>query len=315
MIGHDKIERRLAKSICSNTIAPAWIFCGQDGVGKMTMACRFAACLLSKSTAQSEYLDFADEKIEGFIKNNTHPDCFIIDKEDEALSMDDARALIAKIRKKAAISDKKVAIVNNASNLSKNIFNALLKILEEPPAGTVIILICRNVGNIPKTLLSRVAKVDFYPVDEALILNFLMDHNVEAAKELAKLSNGSIGYAMMLHKNNGIKIYQTLLRGFSRSDLKKQLAYVIENDIAAQFEIVKNSFFRILTAYINLINATDDRCYLEEYEVFKSHILSIKCIDDEVKRVLDIFYMLNICEKEMLDKKTVICGVYERFFN
>ncbi len=308
VIGHEKIEQMLARSVISNRIFPTWIFSGPFGVGKSSVAKKFAKCLLSGVIPSENSLDIPDtDKVHHLVDSRTHPDFFIIEQSDSNISINDTRDLMQKIYKTPTISNWRVVIIENASNLNKNIYNSLLKFLEEPPKNTVIIMICQNTGNIPRTLLSRACRVSLSPLKSEQVASVLADMRIENSKELAKISNGSIGYALYLNERDGINIFNKLLDAFSSKN-KKSLQFVLENNLSDNFRIVKESLLKILHMYVEQITGTNGN------SIFKIQN-NEHTIDDEVKKITEIISMINKSDSLMLDKQTILAYAFEKFFD
>ncbi|MDR2268236.1 MAG: hypothetical protein LBD81_02150, partial [Holosporaceae bacterium] len=124
--GHEKIEGVLARAIASGKIFPTWIFDGPFGVGKGTMARKFAKCLLADVIPSNLSLDVPEENpVHRLVQQRIHPDFFVLEQRDEAVSLDEVRELMVKIWKTPALSSRKVLILENASGLNKNIYNSL----------------------------------------------------------------------------------------------------------------------------------------------------------------------------------------------
>lgn len=313
MLAHKKIEENLARSIVSGKVFPTWIFSGPSGVGKSTMAYRFAKCLLSQTLPADSTLHVDENnKVHRLVEQMTHPDFFVLNQM--AASIDDVRELLQKIRMTPVLSKWRVAILKGADTFNKNIYNSLLKFLEEPPRNTVIILIANNTGGIPKTLLSRASKIYFHPLGHECVETFLQQQNIEQAHELARISDGSIGYAMCLNSNNGLEIYDTLLHGFiSEENSKISLKYALDNNLKDVFQIVTTSFIRILKVYIDLLNKVNIDSCDKELKVFHAFL---QCDPDaETKLALDIIAMLNKSDLQQLDRNAVLACVYEKFFS
>ena len=315
MLGHEKAEAILAHAIASNKIFPTWIFTGAFGVGKSTMAHRFAKCLLSGTIPTDNSLNVDENHpVHRLVNSHTHPDFFVLECKQESVSINDVRELLSNVRMTPTLSQWRVAILEGADSFNKNIYNSLLKFLEEPPANTVIILICNHAGTMPKTLLSRASKLHFSSLDESTVRQFLQQRNVEHAEELAHISDGSIGYAVYLSEHNGLEIYEHLLRGFtSEAESKTTLKYVIENALKDEFQIIVNSITRILKIYTDMINGVSASENSREINVLQ--YLKTDTPDKETQKVMDIISMLNKCESQMLDKNAVIVYVYEKFFS
>jgi len=145
IFGHKKQIEILTKAIESGKIAHAYVFSGPAFVGKRSIAEAFALGLL-----QTEKKEF-------------HPDLLQISKE-EAIKIEEIRDLVFKLSLKPYQAQYKVAIIDNAQELTIEAQNALLKALEEPKPYTIIILVTSNVGKLLRTIVSRAQKINFGPV-------------------------------------------------------------------------------------------------------------------------------------------------------
>ncbi len=308
IIGHRKQIELIARSINSDKVFPVWIFFGADGIGKTSVAYKFAKCLLTDLNSVNETLDIPDDsKIHNLVDNRTHPDFFVLDSESP--SIDEVRILMGKVRKTPSMSKRRVVIIQNADKLNKNIYNSLLKILEEPPRNTVFILICSNIGSLPITLLSRAIKLKFNPLSTSEMNLALSLFDVENAEILATISDGSIGDALYLYENNGVDLYQHLLQAFS-SDYEtshKTVKYIVENRLSDNFRLIKQLIIRVLKEYIDTITEIKINDYF-------SQSIGRVSIDHEAEKVLQIISNLNRGEALMLDKNGMIAEVFETFF-
>ena len=308
IIGHRKQIEIIAKSINSDKVFPVWIFLGADGIGKTSVAYKFAKCLLADLNSVNENLDLADDsKIHNSVDNRTHPDFFVMDSASP--SIDEARILMGKVNKSPSLSRRRVVIIENADKLNKNIYNSLLKILEEPPRDTVFILVCSTIGNLPITLQSRAIKLKFNPLNKSEVMLALSLFDVENAETLASISDGSVGNALYLYENNGIDLYQHLLRAFS-SDYEtshKTVKYIIENKLCDNFGLIKQLIIKVLKEYIDTI------AEVKINDHFASSVGKVS-IDHETEKVLQIISNLNRGELLMLDKNGMVAEVFEIFF-
>lgn len=308
IIGHRKQFEIIANSINFGKVFPVWIFSGADGIGKTSVAYKFAKCLLADLDSVNENLDIPDDsKIHNWVDNRTHPDFFVMDSASP--SIDEARILMGKVCKAPSLSKRRVVIIENADRLNKNISNSLLKILEEPPRDTVFILICDSVGGMPITLLSRAIKLKFSPLSHAEVELALSLFDVENASILSSISGGSVGDALYLYENNGVDLYQNFLSAFS-SDYEtshKTVKYIIENKLCDNFGLIKRLIIRVLKVYTDTITEikVDDR--------FSGFIGRVS-IDREVKKALQIISDLNRGEALMLDKNGLVAEAFETFF-
>ena len=317
IVGHEKKEALLVKALVQDKVFPVWIFHGIAGIGKANIAFKFAKCLLSSAKLQKNTLDIdLNNPTHKLVDSRIHPDFFILEQASESVSIDDVRKLFLGIRKTPAMSRRRVVILENASSLSKNIYNSLLKILEEPPRQTVIIMICDHIGIIPQTLFSRAAKIYFSPLLESTIRQILDNMNVKNSKRLARLSEGSVGYALKLSERNGIEIYDNILKAFSNDGMfyLKTLKWIIDNNLGDNFEIIKTSILRILKIYTDMLGGFVDEKFEEEIKILKPIIVQKSNPDYEVKKIQEIILMMNMSKVLMLDQNAIILNVFERFF-
>jgi hypothetical protein len=151
----------------------------------------------------------------------------------------------------------------------------------------------------------------------SLVQQILEKKGIENSGELAKLSNGSVGYALYLRDHNGVEIFNNLLESFVFSEHKKCLKFLIDNNCTENFAIIKNSLHKLLQVYIEtLAEVVDDKGYENEVSIFRKIINAKKiCIDKEIKKTLEILSMINRSESLMLDKNAVLVYAYEKFFS
>ncbi len=194
LLGQDKALDVLRASMASGRVHHAWVFSGPMGVGKCTAAVAFAAMLLDPTLAPNlgGELDVDPSgPVRGMVNAGTHPDLHVITKElavySEERSVRNAKqitipkdvidthllgpiARAATVRSASALAQK-VFIVDEAELMDRSksnatTQNAILKTLEEPPAGSVIILVTANEDRLLPTIRSRCQRVSFRPLDE-----------------------------------------------------------------------------------------------------------------------------------------------------
>ena len=176
------------------------IFCGPEGVGKKTAAVLTAKALNCLPAANEPCGQCAScLKIE----KGEHPDVHLIENDQDAVKSDDIRALRREIFLKPYEGKKRVFIIDNAHKLTAEAANSILKVLEEPPEGSVIILVTSCPSRLLKTVLSRCQSVRFRrltaPVLEALLRD---SHGVDAqtAGFLSSFSCDSPGAALKMQR-------------------------------------------------------------------------------------------------------------------
>ncbi|OGE87720.1 MAG: hypothetical protein A3J07_03335 [Candidatus Doudnabacteria bacterium RIFCSPLOWO2_02_FULL_49_13] len=153
IIGHKKQLEFLAQSIALSKLAHAYLFAGPAGIGKKAVARRLAQALLPGLEHRDDFF---------------HPDYIEIAQEGE-IKIAQIRELVYKLSLKPYSGVYKVAVIDSAHEMNSEAANALLKSLEEPKSQTVIILITSNSSSLPKTIISRVQKINFGALDESEI--------------------------------------------------------------------------------------------------------------------------------------------------
>lgn len=188
IIGQAGAKQTLERAMKSGRVHHAWIFHGPVGVGKRSAAVAFAAALLDPTTSPDLGGNLApepDSAVQKLVKSGTHPDLHIITKELAGLSRDDqvrkgkqfgiAKEVVEEFvtepagRSRAMPGDSragKVFIIDEAELMSAISQNTLLKTLEEPPVGTVIILITSAEERLLPTIRSRCQRISFTPLEE-----------------------------------------------------------------------------------------------------------------------------------------------------
>jgi DNA polymerase-3 subunit gamma/tau len=170
MVGQDAVTRTLKNALKSGRIAHAFLFSGVRGVGKTTAARILAKALNCRDAISPEPCDECVSCEE--IRNGNSVDVQEIDAASNR-GIDDVRELRESARYGTARDRYKIFIVDEVHMLTKEAFNALLKILEEPPSHVKFILATTEYQRIPRTITSRCQKYEFKPIAYQGILDRL----------------------------------------------------------------------------------------------------------------------------------------------
>ena len=143
VIGHETIVRLLSSYVLHP--APAYLLFGPPGAGKRKIAERFIGALLGSGQIR------------------IHPDFILLDvlEGKKQISVEQVRELRERISMRPMIAPRVVVYLPHAGRLNESGMNALLTVLEEPPAGAVFVLVAEDVSRIPATVLSRVVQIPF----------------------------------------------------------------------------------------------------------------------------------------------------------
>jgi DNA polymerase-3 subunit delta' len=225
IIGQDRAVGLLEDALTSGRVHHAWLFVGPSGVGKRTAAEALAATLLDPTTAPDLSGALRPDpggEVAQLIASRSHPDLHYIAKELAAYSRDDAvrrskqRSIPVSVIREfliepAAASSgmrggmaRKVFIVDEADLMrgsGAEAQNAMLKTLEEPPAGTVILLTTSREFALLPTIRSRCQRIAFSPLDDEAMAQWMRANGVEAkgreAAWVMEYAAGSPGRAQL----------------------------------------------------------------------------------------------------------------------
>lgn len=209
ILGQERPSRVIKKALESGRIPNAYLFYGQQSIGKKSIAIEVAKALNCKISGPMDGCDQCSSCLK--IDRRTHPDFFILEPEKgsptarEAILKIDA---IREVQKKLAYLPyeglTKVAIVNNAEYMNSQAANSFLKTLEEPPSQTLIILITSNPYQLAPTIVSRCQGIRFYPLQTKDIKTIIAHHFEEEMGEIqpeelelrSSLAMGQVSLAM-----------------------------------------------------------------------------------------------------------------------
>ncbi len=185
IIGHQKQFAFLKRSTELGKAAHAYLFSGQEKLGKKTLAIEWASLITGQPFREH------------------HPDFVLVEAKDNKIQISQIRDLIWRLSLKPAVLSSKIAIIDNAHLMGIDAQHALLKTLEEPKGDSMLILITDRPESLFPTIRSRCETVKFYPVQKTEILNYLKQQNIysEKAEEIAVLSRGRPGEAIKFALN------------------------------------------------------------------------------------------------------------------
>jgi DNA polymerase-3 subunit delta' len=207
-------------------LAHAYLFVGPPGIGKRLFADELARALLCehRTEARLNACDRCPSCVQ--VDAGTHPDYFAVTRPEDALDLpiETVRELCRHFALKSARGRGKVAILDDADDLNEAAANCFLKTLEEPPPGSLLILIGTSADRQLTTIQSRCQVVRFQPLPEATVADLLRKQGIEDEKllhRLVRLSDGSPGQALALADPALWDFRKKLLDGLTRqpSDL------------------------------------------------------------------------------------------------
>lgn len=236
IIGQKKIVDVLKSSIRQNKIHHAYLFAGMQGVGKTSTARIFARAINCLTNQLGEICN----KCSVCQQNQVVLEDII---EIDAASHNGVEQ-IRNLKENAIIapnnSQYKVFIIDEVHMLSKNAFNAFLKLLEEPPTHVIFILATTEIAKIPQTILSRCQHFHFHKIDNETMVRFLtqianqelLSFHLSALETIANYSNGCVRDALnileqlsYIHIDGSVQ-KQDVLSYFGFLDLATQVQFL-----------------------------------------------------------------------------------------
>ena len=199
IIGQKNVIGRLRNSIIDDRVGHAYIFAGQKGIGKKTVAEAFSHMLLCSTPTRHGSCNVCTPC--RLWNENSNPDFYQIQTSEDNILIEDIRNMQNNIVVKPLYSHKKVYLIIDAEKMTVQAQNCLLKILEEPPQYAVIILTTSNYEALLSTIRSRGVKYNFskYSQDEIKeIINLRFNKHNESLDFIAHYSDGIIGTALNL---------------------------------------------------------------------------------------------------------------------
>ncbi|WP_321371875.1 DNA polymerase III subunit delta' [uncultured Desulfuromusa sp.] len=211
--GHKKQKDILLRAISSQHISHAYLFAGPEGIGKRLIATAFIRTLLCEQGTGCGQCSSCLK-----VEHHNHPDIHFLDAEGSAIKIDQIRELQQVLSLRPLEGDYKICLVDGAEQFTTGAGNALLKTLEEPQSGTIIILITSQPERLLTTIRSRCQKLIFRHLPKQHIAEVLTDKlslNSTEAKIIAALADGSFKKALGKNQELFLEKRQKLIQSLS----------------------------------------------------------------------------------------------------
>src|SRR6058998_313630 len=179
----------------------AYLLAGPEGCGKQLAVRAFAAALLCARGGCGECRDCR------LALDDRHPNMFVIEPEGRDIHVDTVRSEVwHPAYRTAPEPGRKVFLIREADRLNPAAADVLLKVLEEPPADAVLVLLSARPDELPETVTSRCHVVTFMPLPEAFVVESLEREGAPRARALlaARLAGGNLGRARRLTRDEGL---------------------------------------------------------------------------------------------------------------
>ena len=252
LIGQEHVRTTLENAISQHRIAHGYIFSGQRGTGKTTIARIMARCLNCDQGPTSTPCGVCPNCLEIAGGQKTY-DVYELDAASNR-GINEAREIVQAAEKAPARGRFKIYIIDEAHQLTNEAFNALLKTLEEPPPWCVFILCTTESHKIPTTIASRCQQFSFRSVEFTALVERMqwicsqegITADDEALAVLAQAGEGSVRDSLSALDQaiaccgNSLAgpAVRDLLGMYSLASLEKVTAALAESSTAAMLEIV-----------------------------------------------------------------------------
>ncbi len=302
LLGQTPAEELFLQAWKSQTMHHAWILSGPRGIGKATLAYRIARFLLwADDNNRQNYSSLnvpENSPVFKQVAGGSHLDLMVLERdyidtdrkkivkaiqkgeamdEDELSQMkksafirvDDVRKVNEFLSKTSFNDNWRIVIIDCADEMNKNAANALLKILEEPPAHTILLLISHNAGLLLPTIRSRCAKLPLQMLKQnetaSLLRRYRPDLNEAMIGKISALCPQSIGQAMLYADLDAVSMYDDLcklLYSKQRYTLSELLDFCSENSADVEkFNLLQQLILRFIKE--NMANCSDAEALYE----------------------------------------------------
>ena len=234
IVGQDKAVEQFADAWAGRKLHHAWLLAGPRGVGKATFAHAAARRVLSDAAGPVSALPgietSGDHPMVKLVEAGSHPDMRWVerlldektDKRARNIKVDQVRELGEFLNLTAALSAWRVVVLDSADDLERPAANALLKMLEEPPANTLFFLVSHAPGRLLPTIRSRCRLLHFDALDNDAMTSILEERSPGLSeaerKRIISMSFGSAGRALAFAELGLAKLEEAALAILRQGD-------------------------------------------------------------------------------------------------
>ncbi|MCX5798869.1 MAG: DNA polymerase III subunit [Proteobacteria bacterium] len=295
IIGHEKQKSLLLSFLEKERLPHAFIFAGQDGIGKKRTAIEFTKYIFcAKSAGCGKCIPCLK------VERGVHPDLLFVEGEN-SIGIEQSRMISKEIHEYPYESNKRVIIIDRADTMTHEATNALLKTLEEPPPFNVFFLITSSERSIPLTVRSRCTRMAFSPLTKDNLKQYFLElHKMdeEKAQLFSQISCGSIGYGLFWMEENNLLLRRTLVelvtgknRSFLDTTIISEKVSKNSKDVSIYLSFLL-SFFRDMF----LVSNHKDTAMIinrDVRELLEGEVVDLKWIDTSIRRIQEAIHAMR----------------------
>lgn len=223
-LGHETLHRRFAAALDQRRLHHAWLLYGLKGIGKATEAVAMAALYLCEAPAEGE----ACGECHGccMLRAGSHPDFITVERLEKKrdISVEQVRDILSFLSLSGMESDRRVVLLNDAETMNIQAANALLKGLEEPSPGSLLLIVCHDLMRLPATIRSRCMLGHCAPLADAQMEQVLsgMTLSDKGRAMAVEIAAGRPGHVATLQESDvveGLLQWRAMLQDISRADV------------------------------------------------------------------------------------------------
>lgn len=334
LFGHEQTEHMLAAAFAGGRLHHAWLLTGREGIGKATLAYRFARHVLAEpGERQSDRLAVAEEgRTSRQVRALSHPGLLVLRRPYDvrakrfpvSIPIDEVRRLRAFFSLRAGGEAWRVVIVDQADELNVAAANALLKSLEEPPTRTLFLLVSSEPGALLPTIRSRCRTLALSPLASAPLREAVLQALAAGERAvpqtgdwpiLERLAEGSVRRALALIASNGLELNARLfglLAGLPALDWPQVHALADELAPAAAEQRLELFFELLLGLLARLVRAAATGAG----ESAEAEIVDRLCAEGRLASIAELWETLAREKAEALelnlDRKSLVLGTFSR---
>lgn len=224
-LGHEALHERFVSGLSNQKLHHAWLLYGVKGIGKATEAMAMAGFYLCEDRG-------ADGHACGechaccMLKAGSHPDFTAVERLEKKrdIAVDQIREALSFLSLSGMESERRVLLLNDAETMNIQAANALLKGLEEPASGSLLLIVCHDLMRLPATIRSRCMLGQCAPLSDAHMNSVLSEMDfTDAGRKLAvEIAGGRPGHVASLQDSaiaDGLLRWRMLLKDVQRADV------------------------------------------------------------------------------------------------